>query len=289
MPNFRFLTLKEELDAIADPNHYGWCFVNNTIYNVYKATLPEFIKLALDANERPPWYIKIQDKRVPVTPRDPSKKPAAAELYKYVTLPTQLIGGPSPLSLSLVGALYGLVVGYLGKFLLSHLSPGLAEYINTDRLPLAGAIAGAAPGVGIGVLRALKKDDTFLKRLVEFVRPFKKESQYMSETGVEIPQYIDETHWRDVVLGDPFMTRREKALATAPFYAAGLAKGSRWVTEADVVNVAANTLLGGAFGVGLASAAKTILGVSPEVRKVLIHTGLLAGLVRGLAGSLPAQ
>ena len=288
MDGVRLLTLKEDMDAANDPNHYGWCGVNNTIYTLYRQLWPKVAQtISRSGKDYPPWFVPVsQDYGVTVTPTD---KALFSGIYDFLVSPTKLIGGPTPVSLGLVGSLYGIVLGYIGKWFVSRFMPEWAEILDVDKFPVVGAIVGATPGLGLGALKAIAAEGDLLERLKEFVKPLAKKAQtntIRTTVGVELDPniYIDENHWRDLVLRDPFLTRQEKALSTAPIFAAGLANNSRWVNILDVGRVTAGSSLGGPYGIALASLAAKVLNTSPDTRYVLVESGKFADLVRSVIG-----
>ncbi len=276
---FECLDWKYNLEAAFDPNHKAWDSINETLLWAY----PILKKQASTISERPTLYSET-----PPPPPSGGLQP----IYETVTAPTAIIGGPTPFSLTLLGSIYGALLGVGAQYALRFVFPQIGDYIAIHRLPILGAILGSIPGalIGFGRFReGLKKG--FGEAVAELFRPFprpkttKKAQLENSVAGLTLPK-IDETHWRDIVLGTPYLTAKERALAGAPFLAAGLAKGDRMVTPLDVAKFTAQTGLGAVYGLGLAGLAAQVLGLSPEARAKLQQFGILTGAIRALTQAL---
>ena len=95
------------------------------------------------------------------------------------------------------------------------------------------------------------------------------------------PIYIvNEPHWRDVVLRDPYLTEIEKAVVATPVYATALAAGRNSVTPGEIAYTALKAGLGAIIGHKIGTLAGAILALSPEFREKLQQSGMLAGILK---------
>jgi hypothetical protein len=261
--------MRERWDVIPQINH------------LFKKHFKKVAQTAARNPDRPVWFVPTEDGniRVPNTNKAPF-----GVIYDIATAPTQLIGGPTPLSLGLLGVIYG---GLLGGGL-GTLAMGLGLGSDEDsilgrllrRAAIVGAIIGAIPGAAIGIRRMLytPEGQSAWRGWIE-PWPVKKAQ---TDFGLVPGEPIYEPQWRDIILNDPLLTNKEKAIAAAPVYAASMATGRSVVTPAEVAAVAGNTILGAAFGRILANIAGAVLGMSPENRQLIQQSGALAGAIKGV-------
>lgn len=272
------LSIDEHIECIADPNHKGWRTVIDNLIEFY----PIARLLEKQAKINPP--IVYYD------PKAPPGQGVFSGVENVLTAPTYLIGGPTPFSLSLIGAIYGTLIGKAIGMAIPITHPTIADYIYLERIPYITAVLGAIPGIWLGGARAFGAKSVsdaimgFFKKAPRSKEELEKEAQIISNFSTN--SVIDEAHWRDIVLSDPFLKEKEKVLATAPILAAGIANNSRLVTPFDVAKVTLNAGLGALYGLGLSSIASAILGLSPKGRAAAQKLGLISGLVKGLVQGL---
>jgi hypothetical protein len=228
------------------------------------------------------------------------------------------MGGPNPLTAMLLsGALAG-GLGYGGGWLLHKLFPKHFSNRTPTAFGVLGGLGGAGseffmhgmPGIkhygwegmlkqqplqggpqypdteGLSVADYKAGSGRFggvLDRLIHKlnVSPVSEEfEKHASAAGAMLPT-IPTDEWGRVVLRDPFLDDREKALASGIVAGAGAMRGSRWVSPRDVMGLALNAGLGRVMG-GIGSLAAKVVGLGEPVQQGLQRAGLLAGAVRGL-------
>jgi hypothetical protein len=94
---------------------------------------------------------------------------------------------------------------------------------------------------------------------------------------------VDIQEAMNVVVEDPHLENKEKALVGGLFGATGAARESRLVSPNDVKGMAINLGLGYGYGY-LGSVMAKFLGLGKPVQQGLQNAGILAGAIRGITG-----
>lgn len=184
-------------------------------------------------------------------------------------------GGPRPLTSTLIGSGLGALLGYGGGWAAEKLFPeGTFEKKGpAKRFALLGAMAGAAPGVYMGLDNASQG-----KGVLDAWPPQPKTAAEVSLFAPLIPR----EQFQQAVFADPMTPPTVQAAAAGLVEAASRVSGRPVVTPWDVMRIAVGGGSGLASGYLVGKTLGVLAGLTPDTQKKLQDAGMWAGALKAV-------